>query len=242
MKRATAGALRLSIAELTRGSGWCYLYTLTTPDVVDHAEISRRWRRFYKRAKRAFPGLLKAMVKVYEEHPGGHGWHIHFVTTDRIDVSLIRQCGEQTGFGRVNAKRIQSKRAAYIAKYVGKAFSAAGQMLRRWSCIGFKGTRVRDVALVNTLTWEISASYRASLESALVDGDWNFSDAKAYFWRDQLKKSYLSDDYLLPCERSIVLACESRFGVDEWSKRQMTVLSFQQSKLPFAAKPLVEGF
>ena len=130
------------------GQGWAYLWTLTTSDVVDLPELSSRWRKFIWNG-------FEPCVRVFEKHPGGHGYHVHFVIANRLDVDDLRIRTQRAGFGRTNARRIPGKKARYIAKYLTKrAQSCPGA--RRWACVGFKGCKVKDVIISDSLAEELS--------------------------------------------------------------------------------------
>lgn len=133
-----------SLRELING-GWAYLWTLTTPDVVDLRELSKRWRKLI------WNGFTPC-VRVFEKHPRGHGYHVHFVTAERIDVDALRLKTEAAGFGRIHVRRIPGKKAEYIAKYLTKQRSTAPGV-RMWSCVGFEGTKAKDVVIYDSV-WE----------------------------------------------------------------------------------------
>lgn len=125
--------------------GWAYLWTLTTPDEVDLKELSRRWRKLI------WNGFTPC-VRVFEKHPGGHGYHVHFVTADRIDVNKLRVRAAGAGFGRIHVKRIPGKKAEYVAKYLTKQRSTSPGV-RLWACVGFKGCSAKDV-VIESKEWD----------------------------------------------------------------------------------------
>ena len=76
--------------------GWAYLWTLTTPDQVDLKELSQRWQKLI------WNGFTPC-VRVFEKHPRGHGYHVHFVTAERIDVGELRLKAEAVVRFRLSA-------------------------------------------------------------------------------------------------------------------------------------------
>ena len=125
--------------------GWAYLWTLTTPDEVDLKELSQRWRKLI------WNGFTPC-VRVFEKHPGGHGYHVHFVTAKRLNVAELRPKAEAVGFGRIHVKRIPSKSALYVAKYLTKQRSTA-RGVRLWSCVGFTGCKAKNV-IMESKEWD----------------------------------------------------------------------------------------
>jgi len=127
-----------------------YLWTFTTPDVCDAAEVLKRWRKFQNHKK--IRGLQ--CFRVLEKHPKGHGWHVHFLTVKRYDVRDIRKISTLAGFGRINVVRIPAEKAHYVVKYLVKALrQQTGRRL--WACVGFKGVRASDVIIEDTFWQEI---------------------------------------------------------------------------------------
>lgn len=130
-------ACTASVRQLI-GTGWAYLWTLTTPDVVDLKQLSQRWRKL------VWNGFTPC-VRVFERHPKGHGYHVHFVTSERIAVDSLRPKTDAVGFGRIHVRRIPGAKATYIAKYLTKQRGQRG--VRMWSCVAFKGAKVADVVI-----------------------------------------------------------------------------------------------
>lgn len=135
MNAKSRWACRFSIRLLV-GHGWAYLWTLTTPDEVELKELSQRWRKLIWNG-------FEPCVRVFERHPGGHGYHVHFVTANRLDVEALRPRAEQAGFGRINVKRLPGTAAEYISKYLTKQRTLPG--VRLWSCVGFAGVPVKRI-------------------------------------------------------------------------------------------------
>lgn len=109
--------------ELTR------MVTLTNAEATapqDRRKVVRRVQAFVRKLRERTP--VRRWLAVLEWHPGGHGWHVHFVT-DRfvpkyvltecwawgwVDVRLIRPKGEHT------SREAARKAGQYVAKYLGK--------------------------------------------------------------------------------------------------------------------------
>jgi hypothetical protein len=138
MKAKSKWACIFSLRVLIKG-GWAHLWTLTTPDEVDLKELSKRWRKLI------WNGFTPC-VRVFEKHPGGHGYHVHFVTAERLSVDELRPKAEAAGFGRIHVRRIPGKKAEYVAKYLTKQ-RATSPGIRMWSCVGFEGCKAKDVEI-----------------------------------------------------------------------------------------------
>ena len=140
-------AAKLSLARLLDDQGWCYLWTFTTPDVVDARTLSSRWTRF--RNHRAVKALKLKALRVIEEHPGGHGFHMHFVTPQRLDARIMWGLAEAAGLGRIDVQRIPSSHAEYILKYLRKDRHKG---CRAWAVLGLKGVTCKSVVLRDTFS------------------------------------------------------------------------------------------
>ncbi len=131
----------------------CFLWTLTTPDVCEPAAVLKRWRG----AVRNWTGLR--CFRVIERHPKGHGWHVHFITVERLNVRAVRKMTTRHGFGRINVKEIPSDKAFYVVKYLVKALrQTTGRRL--WACVGFQGVRANDMVVEDSF-WKEVYSYPA---------------------------------------------------------------------------------
>jgi hypothetical protein len=149
--RKTRWAVRLSIKTLLGDGPWAYLWTFTTEEKIELPVLADRWNQF----RRWFQRIGGQCVRVFEPHPGGHGWHVHFVTAERWDVNEVRPKAEAARFGRIHVKRVPSGRAGYIAKYVGKNFGDKDQRrgARMWACVGFAGTSAKHVRITTRRLW-----------------------------------------------------------------------------------------
>jgi len=135
--------------------------------MTDWREVSRRWARFRRRVNKIYGGVAFPGVRVAEWHPGGHGWHLHYLTDVYRRVEAVRAAAEKVGFGRINVvylgKRPQDM-ARYLAKHFSKDFRRPGSKSkgqRKWACMGgFQGVRVKDI--------EVRSTYRDWLRGRLV--------------------------------------------------------------------------
>jgi hypothetical protein len=146
-------AAKLSLARLLGDEGWCYLWTFTTPDIVDARTLSSRWTRF--RNHRTTKALKLRAVRVIEAHPGGHGFHMHFVTPQRLDAKTMWSVAESAGLGRIDVQRIPASRAAYILKYLRKDRQ---QGCRAWAVLGIKGVTCKSVVVSDTFSKMVTES------------------------------------------------------------------------------------
>jgi hypothetical protein len=183
MNQRSKWACIFSLRTLVSG-GWAYLWTLTTADEVELKELSQRWRKLI------WNGFTPC-VRVFEKHPKGHGYHVHFVTAERISVDELRLKTEAAGFGRIHVRRIPGKKAEYIAKYLTKQRSTVPG-IRMWSCVGFKGTNAKDVVIENK-EWD---DLKLIMSYYPAPGGYNFyarlNLAKQRLWK--YKKEAMRDD------------------------------------------------
>jgi len=142
-----------SIRALLSEKKIAYLWTFTFRNRLEISDACGRWQDLQRDLVRSvgFQG-----VRVYELHPGGHGLHIHVITSGRHDVRVVRHYAESAGFGRIHVKPVPSAGADYIAKYLTKARRSSELKGRRlWACLGFKGSKVRDCEIDSPVSREI---------------------------------------------------------------------------------------
>jgi len=142
-----------SIRQILEGKKWAYLWTFTFSERLPIAAACCRWQLLQRDLVRSvgFRG-----VRVYELHPGGHGLHIHLVTGRRHDVRIVREFSQKNGFGRIHVKPIPAVSADYVAKYLTKSKREPALKGRRlWSCLGFQGSRVKDVEIDSPISREM---------------------------------------------------------------------------------------
>lgn len=145
---------RDALSVLVKG-GNATFFTLTTPDVCDYREISRRWRqlRLYLLQDMRRRGLKPQYVMNFERHPGylqkvvnkdtfdefvirsdgiPHGWHIHGVMNCRIDLSRYLVDMHHYGFGRVDVRPVTTEGVAeYLTKHALKAYRGISKRERQ---------------------------------------------------------------------------------------------------------------
>lgn len=100
----------------------CVFFTLTTPDIVDHAEIRRRWRLLRHWLLRKLPKGTKYVMN-YELHPKGHGWHIHAIFNSFIPLKSYGPIIRSFGFGNLNVHRVNDSFVyRYLLKHAFKVY------------------------------------------------------------------------------------------------------------------------
>lgn len=140
-------ALECSISALFNADT-VRLWTFTLPSFSpDWLPVSDQWHRFMKAIGKhhgRVPG-----VRVCEWHPGGHGWHIHWLVHKFLPVSHVRPAALRCGFGRINVLKMGQGTEAeicYFSKHFSKDIRRRAHGMRKWACTGkFNGTRIRDV-------------------------------------------------------------------------------------------------
>lgn len=107
-------------------------FTFTTKDVVTYSEIRQRWRNLRHFICEKYRDKDLKYVMNFELHPKGHGWHIHCVFNDFIN---LRRGGlhalRSYGFGMIRAEKVDSYGVAqYLAKHCLKAYRGVQQSLK----------------------------------------------------------------------------------------------------------------
>lgn len=106
------------------------MWTLTFAErttAADRPVVVAALQRFGKRLARRLPGIR--WLAILEEHPGGHGWHIHMLVSRYVPKAMVRSIW---GHGHIDVRQIAGrgvkddlsaarKAAAYASKYVSKA-------------------------------------------------------------------------------------------------------------------------
>jgi len=188
-------------------SGWLYLWTFTTPEVVDLPQLSKRWNNF-SRALRAQNPFLKWM-RVYEPHTLRGGYHVHTVAGTKYDVGMIRKLALKWGFGRLNVTMIPASKAGYVAKYLSKHKRAKGEKsVRMWACQGFKGVSASEVQIRDSWTyWAIQHTV-------------GFKDAAKWSWQ------YIFNSALqLKCGHTSIKGCRPIHMNDKQNKIALELIS-----------------
>lgn len=88
--------------------------------------VADRWRTFANDRWWRKISKGKDYIMVYEPHPGGHGWHIHFLTNFYIPIDDLRYYCNRHNFGICFAEACDTGTVVYMAKYISK-----GAFLRR---------------------------------------------------------------------------------------------------------------
>ena len=146
-------ACRFSIDTLLAGCVGSYMWTFTTPKKYPVRLTALMWGELSRNLVRSlgFRG-----VRVFELHPGGHGLHIHVITDKRYNVNSIRHYSRMAGFGRIDVSYKHLSGADYVSKYLGKQHRPkALKGLRLWQCLGFSGSKVKDIVLDSRLSLAI---------------------------------------------------------------------------------------
>lgn len=163
--------------------------TLTTADICDLSEIRARWRIFRHDYFRSL-GFKARYVQVYEPHPNGHGWHIHFVVDKGfLPVSDIRRFSGRAGFGRIHIERVYDvgKISGYLGKYLSKGINNIKSMgVRRCRLVNISRglTRLVDISVRSDFIDKIKACLKcdiAELRGWLVLDKYHFILAYVLF-------------------------------------------------------------
>jgi hypothetical protein len=141
-------------------NGDVYLWTFTFKDVVDVAVGRKAWSGFLKKLRRMKRYLNFFGIRVFELHPGGkldpggHGLHIHVVTSCFLQINQVRALWKLFGGGRVHVKPIPASRCGYLAKYLTKSGrSSCFKGARMWAAFGgCDHTKVKDVTIESNWT------------------------------------------------------------------------------------------
>ena len=141
-------------------NGDVYLWTFTFKEVVDVAVGRKAWSAFLKKLRRVKRYLKFFGIRVFELHPGngldpgGHGLHIHVVTSCFLQINQVRRIWELFGGGRVHVKPVPASRCGYLAKYLTKSRRASCfHGARMWAAFGgCEHTRVKDITIESNWT------------------------------------------------------------------------------------------
>jgi hypothetical protein len=147
--------------------GKVIMWTFTFKDVIAVSEGRRRWSKFLKRLRNhkryhAFNGL-----RVFELHPGGHGLHIHVLTSCSLWIKDVLQLWQACGGGRVGVLPIAADRTGYLGKYLRKqGRSECFKGVAMWRSFGgFPALKIKDTKVESNWT-RIYAYLRATARSA----------------------------------------------------------------------------
>ncbi len=176
MRPESICALKWSIEKASAGQA--VLLTLTRPDASRKA-ILAGWNalRTDINKKRTFSG-----VRVLEQHPGGHGWHIHAVVTEKLDASGMWKICRAHGFHWISLKKIYD--AHGVGRYLSKYLSKGDNTGRSWSTFGgFEGYKVKNILHKTTLKAQMETVTLTDMLWAFKahDKSWALSSCGAWF-------------------------------------------------------------
>ena len=129
------------------------LWTFTLSDAVPIERARELWSDIWARRLRrlGFSG-----VRVFELHPGGHGLHVHLVTSKYIRVENVRSALIGTAWGRIDVQPLDPGSANYVAKYLRKGERPECMKgCRLWSTVGDAraiAERVKDILCDSALS------------------------------------------------------------------------------------------
>jgi hypothetical protein len=205
-RERAARRARTRVRRLCKAMGADTLLTLTYKALVDDLDVCKRHlKEFHRRMQRLLPGF--ALVACFELQKRG-AWHVHMATAgiprdfvrfnqtgqayrvksfDAIRAVWRSVTGELGGNIDVSRRKRNSQRgpariAAYIAKYIGKAF-AEGEMdegKNRWTKFGDCGRppEAVDLGIVDSLMEAIGLTY------GLLCDDQQVSTARLDHWKE----------------------------------------------------------
>lgn len=144
-----------------------YLWTWTCPDVEGQSsavEILKRWK---KHAGWLQDNGLRC-VRSLERGSRTGKYHIHAITDQWWDIDRVRAHAEKCGFGRLNVRVVPREKLLYIAKYISKPGRfPIPKGVRLWGCVGFRGTRMRDIRCHITELTPVIPNVRPSVVSVV---------------------------------------------------------------------------
>lgn len=145
-------ACEMTILDMVEKTDRCYLWTFTFREVLPLKTAAKLWSYARRDMVRQ---LSYCGVRVYEIHPGGHGLHIHVVTSNYYRVEAIRAICNKHGLGRIDVVRIPPSDACYVCKYLAKQNRAPClKGFRMWGAIGdIHAVKVKNIVLVGHLSY-----------------------------------------------------------------------------------------
>jgi hypothetical protein len=167
-----------------------YLWTFTFAEVYHVRDAAGRWTGFLTQLRQLkASGAIEGFqgLRVFEMHPGGHGLHIHVITSNWWDVDVIRSAwlrgrrvksGAVVSGGRIHVKWVPAEARGYLGKYLtkkGRPDCLKGFHL--WGAFGdFPRSRVRDITVESSFT-RVYSMLKATL--SFTDGS-RFEDMRWY--------------------------------------------------------------
>lgn len=165
------------------------LLTLTyRENMQDLQECRRHFDLFRRRMQKA--GYLEHFVAVPERQQRG-AWHVHIAIKGWIPVDVVRENWRAVaGDGNIDIARsrrgdFDAKRiAAYLAKYIGKAFDEVSDgRTRYWASRGAPSPVVSEHWVTND-DWlcALKLAYALALQLGAKSIDFAFSEKAGFFW------------------------------------------------------------
>ena len=125
---------RMACIFSIRGIKNPHMWTFTYADTPAPRDAANRWRCL---ARELVRGLNMWGVRVFENHPKGHGLHVHLIVSGFYDVNEVRKLSDKYGFGRIHV--LEKENPEYVAKYLTKGRRVKGwEGIRLWGCVGAK--------------------------------------------------------------------------------------------------------
>lgn len=145
-----------------------YLWTFTYAEATyDYAQLVKDVGQFLRRLKKALGKVW--LILVPEPHPGGHGYHLHGATNQRLPHAVVKKCWGHgfvwVGDHQRKHKQMRSRHLArYLAKYATKMVGGADLhgcrprdrgSHRYWVTQGFEPEKVTGVfpSLAHAKAW-----------------------------------------------------------------------------------------
>ncbi len=127
-------------AELMSTRGRLRFGTLTVRlDGLPLRVVADMWRSFSNSRWWRSISRKRDYILVYEPHPNGHGWHIHFLCNFYIPIRDLVYESSKYGFGVAWMESVSVDHVYYISKYISKS----RRISRRE---GSKGVRLVNVS------------------------------------------------------------------------------------------------
>lgn len=134
----------LACGDLMQSRGRLRFGTMTVRlDGLPLRVVADMWRAFANTRFWRDLSRKRDYVMVYEPHPSGHGWHIHFVCNFFVPVRRLVSVASRFGFGVCWLESVDVGGVAYVSKYIGKA----GKIARREGCKGVRCVNVSRTLL-----------------------------------------------------------------------------------------------
>lgn len=135
-----------------------YFWTFTFVEATTLRDCATAWRRAWSTRNCLYdyyPTI--GGVRVFEEHPGkgdiSHGWHVHAVFDQRMDISIVKRIVSKYGFGRIDVRKTTPEGAKYLGKYLHKPRPSYAKGTRLWQKLGkCDAHKVSDIKIESRFT------------------------------------------------------------------------------------------